>query len=79
MQMVPEMTQQVFFKQHLLQFEVLTNIGVFEEIFWLLLSEFWVPQIGYPLGDSSKKCSQVYFLLIVAMVLLYYCDIRSPW
>ncbi len=33
--------------------------------------QFSVPQIEYPLGDSSKTGSHVYFLLIVvAMVLL---------
>ncbi len=32
--------------------------------------QFSVPQIEYPLGGSSKKGSHVYFLLIVAMVLL---------
>ncbi len=32
--------------------------------------KFSVPQIEYPLGGSSKKGSHVYFLLIVAMVLL---------
>ncbi len=32
--------------------------------------EFSVPQIEYPLGGRSKKGSHVYFLLMVAMVLL---------
>ncbi len=32
--------------------------------------EFLGPQIEYPLGGSSKKGSHVYFVLIVAMVLL---------
>ncbi len=32
---------------------------------------FSVPQIEYLLGGSSKKGSHVYFLLIVAMVLLW--------
>ncbi len=44
--------------------------------------QFSVPQIEYPLGGSSKKGSQVYFLLIVAIDhycddRLYYCDIRT--
>ncbi len=34
------------------------------------LTQFSVPQIEFPLGGSSKKGSHVYFLLIVAMVLL---------
>ncbi len=34
--------------------------------------QFSVPQIEYPLGGSSKTGSHVYFLLIVAMVLLFY-------
>ncbi len=32
--------------------------------------QFSVPQIEYPLEGSSKKCSHLFFLLIVAMVLL---------
>ncbi len=36
----------------------------------LKFSQISVPQIEYPLGGSSKKGSHVYFLLIVAMVLL---------
>ncbi len=35
-----------------------------------LKTEFIRPQIEYPLGGSSKKGSHVYFLLIVAVVLL---------
>ncbi len=34
------------------------------------IKQFSVPQIEYPLGGSSKRGSHVYFLLIVAMVLL---------
>ncbi len=37
--------------------------------------EFSVPQIEYPLGGSSKTGSHVYFLLIVAMVLLLWCQV----
>ncbi len=37
--------------------------------------EFSVPQIKYPQGGSSKKGSHVYFLLMVAMVLLLWCQI----
>ncbi len=33
-------------------------------------AQFSVPQIEYTLGGTSKKGSHVYFLLIVAMVLL---------
>ncbi len=33
-------------------------------------TQFSVPQIEYPLGGSNKKGSHVYFLLIVAMVIL---------
>ncbi len=32
--------------------------------------KFSVTQIEYPLGGSSKKGNHVYFLMIVAMVLL---------
>ncbi len=32
--------------------------------------QFSLSQIEYPLGGSSKKGSHVYFLLIVAMILL---------
>ncbi len=35
-----------------------------------LVSEFSVPQIEYPLGGSGNKGSHLYFLLIVAIVLL---------
>ncbi len=35
-----------------------------------LLLQFLVPQIEHPLGGSSKKGSHVYFMLVVAMVLL---------
>ncbi len=41
--------------------------------------EFLVPQIEYPLGGSSKKCSHVYFLLLVAMVLLLWRQIVLLW
>ncbi len=43
------------------------------------MSEFSVPQIEYPLGGSSKKGSHVYFLLIVAMVLLLWHHIVLLW
>ncbi len=36
----------------------------------LIFYQFSAPQIEYPLGDSSKKGSHVYFLLIISMVLL---------
>ncbi len=32
--------------------------------------KFSIPQIEYPLGGSSIKCSHVYVLLIVDMILL---------
>ncbi len=38
-----------------------------------------VPQIEYPLESSSKKGSHVYFLLIVAMVLLFWHQIVLLW
>ncbi len=41
--------------------------------------QFSVPQIEYPLGGSSQKGSHVYFLLIVAMVLLLWCQIVLLW
>ncbi len=41
--------------------------------------EFSVLQIEYPLGSSSKKGSHVYFLLIVAMVLLLWRHIVLLW
>ncbi len=34
------------------------------------INQFSVPQIEYPLGGISKTGSHVYFLLIVAMILL---------
>ncbi len=37
--------------------------------------QFSVPQIEYPLGDSSKKRSHVYFLLPVFWVILLFCQI----
>ncbi len=40
----------------------------------LIVLEFSVPQIEYPLGGSRKKGSHVYFLLIVPWY--YYCDVR---
>ncbi len=36
---------------------------------------FSVPQIEYPLGDSNKTCSAVYFLLHVFWVILLFCQI----
>ncbi len=45
---------------------------------WLIF-EFSVPQIEYPLGGRSKKGSHVYFLLIVAMVLLLQRQIILLW
>ncbi len=44
-----------------------------------LVYQFSVPQIEYPLGGSSKKGSHVYFLLIVAMVLLLWRQIILLW
>ncbi len=41
--------------------------------------QFSVPQIEYPLRGSSKTSSHVYFLLIVAMVLLLWCEIVLLW
>ncbi len=41
--------------------------------------QFSLPQMEYPLGGSSKKGSHVYFLLIVAMVLLLWCQIVLLW
>ncbi len=43
------------------------------------LLQFSVPQIEYPLGGSSKKGSYVYFLLMVAMVLLLWYQIVLLW
>ncbi len=42
-------------------------------------TQFSVPQIEYPQGGSSKKGSDIYFLLIVAMVLLLWCQIVLLW
>ncbi len=44
-----------------------------------LSCQFAVLQIEYPLGSSSKKGSHIYFLLIVAMVLLLWCQIVLLW
>ncbi len=41
--------------------------------------QFSVPQIEYLLGGSSIKGSHVYFLLIVAMVLLLLCQLVLLW
>ncbi len=46
---------------------------------YLKLWEFSLPQIEYPLGGSSKKGSHVYFLLIVAIVLLLWHQILLLW
>ncbi len=43
------------------------------------VTQFSVPQIEYPLGGSSKKGSHIYFLLIVAMVLLLWHQIVLLW
>ncbi len=54
----------------------------FPEAILILISvtfEFSLSQIEYPLGGSSQKCSHVYFLLIVAMVLLLWCQIVLLW
>ncbi len=40
---------------------------------------FSVPQIEHPLGCCSKKGSHVYFLLIIAMVLLLWLQIVLLW
>ncbi len=51
--------------------------------FWGLVkfgqNQFSVLRIEYPLGGSSKKCSYVYLLLIVAMVLLLWLHIVLLW
>ncbi len=44
-----------------------------------LKQQFSVPQIEYPLVGSSKKGSHVYFLLMVAMVLLLWRPIVLLW
>ncbi len=41
--------------------------------------EFSVSQIEHSIGGCSKKCSYVYFLLIVAMVLLLCSQIVLWW
>ncbi len=46
---------------------------------WLKYQKFSVPQIEYPLGGSTKKGSHVYFLLIIAMVLLLWGQIVLLW
>ncbi len=46
---------------------------------FLFLQQFSVPQIQYPPGGSSRKVSHVYFLLIVAMVLLLWHQIVLLW
>ncbi len=50
---------------------------------WIILlqdsSQFSVTQIEYPLGGSSTKGSHVYFLLIIVMVLLLWCQIVLLW
>ncbi len=58
----------------------ITSINI-EALTRLYIGVLWlsVPQIKYPLGDSSKKGSNVYFLLIVAMVLLLWCQIVLLW
>ncbi len=43
------------------------------------VSQFSVPQIEYPLGGSMIKGSHVYFLLIVAMILLLWHQIVLLW
>ncbi len=43
--------------------------------FYIEIEQFSVPQIEYPLGGSNKKRSHVYFLFIVAIVLLLWCQI----
>ncbi len=45
-------------------------IDTYTKVNQSVCGEFSVPQIEYPLGGSTKKGSHVYFLLIVAMVLL---------
>ncbi len=44
-----------------------------------VIRDFLVPQIEYPLGGNNKKGSHVYFLLIVAMLLLLWCHIVLFW
>ncbi len=41
--------------------------------------QFSIPQIQYPIGGSSKRCIHVYVLLIVAMVLLLWCQNVPLW
>ncbi len=58
-------------KHGTLCYEQLNKLGI-------LCCQFSVPQIEYPLG-GSKKGSDVYFLLIVAMVVLLWCQIILLW
>ncbi len=44
-----------------------------------LQSQYTGPQIEYKLGGTSKKSSHVYFLLIVAMVLVMWHHIVLLW
>ncbi len=39
-------------------------------------NKFSVPQIEYPLGDSSKKGSHIFFLLQVFWVILFFSGMR---
>ncbi len=44
-----------------------------------IVGQFSVHEIEYPLGGSSKNGSHIYFLLIVAMVLLLWHQIVLLW
>ncbi len=51
----------------------------YEVNFYNSITQFSVPRIEYSLGGSIKKDSHVYFLLIVAMVLLLWRQIVLLW
>ncbi len=54
--------------------EVTTILDIWH-LFTHNTKQFSVPQIEYPLGGSSKKCSHVYFLLQDFWVILLFCQI----
>ncbi len=68
-----------YYKDHQ---QIKMHFGIYVLPFDIISYEFSVPQIEYPLGGSSKKCSHVYFLLQVFWVILLFeinVVLMLPW
>ncbi len=65
----------MFILQLIFTFQIYRETKPYTVYLLLIVFQFSVPQIEYPLGGSSKKGGHVYFLLQVFWVILLFCQI----